>query len=148
MRAVAKFSDTATREAGGIADIPGQMVVTMILNEVASHSVDGGTLSLASLKRDKPELIVLANSKQDCQKVVKAFHSVFTSNSSKNKKDSFDVDFLIPEKENGNKLLATVDSYIEKKKSKHTTLTRKPLQANSISQNQWQPSAGVIEMRR
>ena len=72
MRSHAKFNDTATYTSDE-SFIPKHTIVTLIYNEVGRVSCDGGPMSKCDLRLKKPTLICLANSKQDCSKVMKAF---------------------------------------------------------------------------
>ena len=156
MKCIAKFSDTVTidgkeRDGGRRNDgIPRQMVVTMILNQIALNSIDGGVVSADSLKREKPEFILLANSKADCKQVVTAFNSIFaTRDPNKCEKDNYDVTFLHAGQANDNILSTAVTNHIKEVKNKRSSLSRKPLSVNTIMQNQLQSNnAGVIEKRR
>ena len=125
-----------------------QMVVAMILNKVATSSVDGGQLSAENLKRNKAEFILLANSKRDCQKVVSTFNSIFKKNADENVKNKYDIKVLTAQSAEDKKLATAVSKHIEEAKSERISHLRRALTINTILQNQMQNSSGFIERSR
>ena len=150
LKALGRYSDTVTinTDMESQKRAPRHLVVTMILNEVEATSVDGGKISSDCLKRSKPEFLVVANSKNDCKKVMHTFNSIFTRDASKCKKDLFDVTFIDSQSSNDKSLSAAVNDYIATAKNGRCTLARKPLSVNTIIQNQMNIDSGAVEMRR
>ena len=150
LKAIGKYSDTVTIRTQHDAEKnnPRHLVVTLILNEVESTSIDGGTIASNSLQRSKPEFLVVTNSKDDCKKVMSTFNSIFTSNRENCKKESFDVTLINGETSNDKKVATAVNEYIQQSKNKRCTVSKRPLSVNTIIQNQMNSDSGVIEMRR
>ena len=114
--------------------MPRQMVVTMILNEVNHAAVDGGPVGRYNVRREKPEFLLVTNSQADCKKVVDTFHSIFTRDRSKCKKESYDVTFLHSDNVD-NKLSTSVDNHISSFKTERRTVSRKNTSIESILEN-------------
>jgi len=60
--------------------MPRRMAVMMVLNEVSPTSMNGGGAKVRSVKRSKPEFLLVSDNRKDCKKVMGAFCECFSSN--------------------------------------------------------------------
>ena len=120
MKQIAHYSDTiSTVRPENVEQCgPRNKVVTMVLNEVKETKVSGGRVSSKSLKKDKPEFILICDNMLDCFDVVKAFSAIHSRNVDKNRKDEYDVHTLMSGDADDGLLTSSVAEFIKKDKEK------------------------------
>jgi len=126
---MAKFSDIATlkRPKNTKLSAPRVMSVTIILDQVQPSSVNGGRLS--DCRRAKPELIVLADCKEDVKEVMNAASNVLSRSTG----NELQYERRILHRDTTTEMLqTTVKKYIADEKKKRQGLAVKPLGIKEI----------------
>ena len=133
LKSVATYSDTVTCVSSNNHD-PKHIVLTIVLNEVKSTDPSGGVMSY--LHRDKPEVIVVCDSKAGSKRAINAFVNAFDRD--QNKRDKYVSKFI--ERGNHCNLLSAVSEYSLLENNKRLQPKLKPLsiedsQMNILSHN-------------
>ena len=136
----ARYIDTVSHNSA-VTKTPEHIPLTMILNEAATTNADGGRPS--SVWRQKPEFILLCESKDKVKKVMKAFQDVFGNDQSQ--RNNYDVTVLVKDKDEEN-ILPFVTRSCDEAKDKRALESKRSLTLGEVQSNMDTVAYSSIQM--
>ena len=136
----ARYIDTVSHDIA-VTKAPEHIPLTIILNEAATTSADGGRPS--SVWRQKPEFILLCESKDKVKRVMRAFQDVFGNDQTP--RENYDVTVLLKGKDE-EYILPSVTKFCDKIKDDRMLESKRPLTLDEVQGNMNATSYASIPM--